>query len=170
MLSEKEEQELTEDMLFLYEVEKDKARLFSGTEDEEKHIVANKGYCDICKEDLFSMLRHDYVECSCGASALDGGTSYVRIVGQTVPLTVYHNDDFERVRNEFYRGGYGKDSKGPWRYTFLKDMDNSYLEALLVYPQAPEWQKDLVRKEIFYRIQVEHQDFFNSLPKAGCDK
>lgn len=171
MLS-KEEQKNYEDAAIEYMLDKDDWRTEQAMlsfDEGERHIVANKGYCNVCKENLFSMRRHDYVVCSCGESALDGGTAYVRATGKVVLLTVYDTDPFEKVRQEFYRGGHGKDGKGVWRYTFLKDMEDSYLSAILAADYIPQWQKNLVNKEHFYRLQVEAQDFFNTLPKTGCD-
>lgn len=44
-------------------------------------IVSNSIICNKCNDTIYSAHRHDYKECSCGAVAVDGGTSYFRRIG-----------------------------------------------------------------------------------------
>jgi hypothetical protein len=44
-------------------------------------IVQNEAQCRKCGEIIFSRHTHDFVACSCGAIAVDGGISYIRRVG-----------------------------------------------------------------------------------------
>ena len=41
-------------------------------------IIKNAIQCKLCGEIIESTDRHDYVECKCGACAVDGGHSYLR--------------------------------------------------------------------------------------------
>ena len=41
-------------------------------------IIKNAIRCNICGEEIESKHRHDYVECKCGACAVDGGHDYLR--------------------------------------------------------------------------------------------
>ena len=41
-------------------------------------IVRNAIRCNICGDEIESTHRHDYVECKCGACAVDGGHDYLR--------------------------------------------------------------------------------------------
>ena len=41
-------------------------------------IIKNAIQCKLCGEIIESTERHDYVECQCGACAVDGGYSYLR--------------------------------------------------------------------------------------------
>ena len=41
-------------------------------------IIKNAIRCNICGDEIESKHRHDYVECSCGACAVDGGHDYLR--------------------------------------------------------------------------------------------
>lgn len=41
-------------------------------------IRRNAIRCNICGDEIESKFRHDYVICSCGACAVDGGTDYLR--------------------------------------------------------------------------------------------
>lgn len=46
-------------------------------------IWANQAKCLKCGDIIRSRNRHDYVECSCGAIAVDGGSWYCRRAGKT---------------------------------------------------------------------------------------
>ena len=41
-------------------------------------IIINVIRCNICGDEIESKHRHDFVECSCGACAVDGGHDYLR--------------------------------------------------------------------------------------------
>ena len=41
-------------------------------------IIRNAIRCNICGDEIESVSRHDYVTCSCGACAVDGGHDYLR--------------------------------------------------------------------------------------------
>jgi hypothetical protein len=41
-------------------------------------IIRNAIRCNICGDEIESVGRHDYVTCSCGACAVDGGHDYLR--------------------------------------------------------------------------------------------
>ena len=41
-------------------------------------IIKNAIRCKVCGDEIESTYRHDYVICSCGACAVDGGHSYLR--------------------------------------------------------------------------------------------
>lgn len=44
-------------------------------------IVQNAVSCNSCGDMIISKHRHDFVECSCGAIAVDGGQEYLRRIG-----------------------------------------------------------------------------------------
>ena len=44
-------------------------------------ILQNAAVCKKCGDDVWSIHRHDYRVCHCGAIAVDGGTAYLRRVG-----------------------------------------------------------------------------------------
>ena len=46
--------------------------------EEVNMIVRNAIRCNICGDEIESTHRHDYVECKCGACAVDGGHDYLR--------------------------------------------------------------------------------------------
>ena len=40
-------------------------------------IIRNAIRCNICGDEIESKYRHNYVRCSCGACAVDGGHDYL---------------------------------------------------------------------------------------------
>lgn len=48
---------------------------------EKRRIISNSLKCLECNEAIWSAHRHDFVECSCGKIAVDGGMDYMRRVG-----------------------------------------------------------------------------------------
>ena len=67
--------------------------------------------CNKCNVIIYSRARHDYIRCTCGSIAVDGGqTDYVRILGnpddfelKTIELNVTIEellDDYTSGRNE----------------------------------------------------------------------
>lgn len=44
-------------------------------------IISNKIKCKKCGDVIESRYLHDYVACSCGACAVDGGKDYLRRLG-----------------------------------------------------------------------------------------
>lgn len=43
-------------------------------------LVRNSAHCLICDDEIVSTHRHDFVRCSCGRIAVDGGLAYARRV------------------------------------------------------------------------------------------
>ena len=48
-------------------------------------IIQNAASCNGCGDFIVSKHRHDFVTCSCGAIAVDGGQEYLRRVGTLTP-------------------------------------------------------------------------------------
>lgn len=43
-----------------------------------RKIIKNAIQCKLCGEIIESTYRHDFVQCKCGACAVDGGHDYLR--------------------------------------------------------------------------------------------
>lgn len=41
-------------------------------------IIRNSAHCEKCGDDIESKSRHDFVSCTCGNIAVDGGRDYLR--------------------------------------------------------------------------------------------
>lgn len=75
-------------------------------------IVQNAALCLSCGDKIVSKHRHDFVECTCGAIAVDGGQEYLRRIGDfgnamdiswSIPDEVY-NDCAEAAQNALDSG------------------------------------------------------------------
>jgi len=49
--------------------------------DKHSHLV-NRIKCNECGDVITSKHQHDFVRCSCGAVAVDGGPEYQRVLGE----------------------------------------------------------------------------------------
>ncbi len=54
--------------------------------------MKNQARCKKCGDVIESKHRHDFVQCKCGAIAVDGGNAYQRRIGNPA--------DFEEVEEE----------------------------------------------------------------------
>jgi hypothetical protein len=62
-------------------------------------IIQNAATCLSCGDFIFSKHRHDFVECTCGAIAVDGGQEYLRRVGDFTNAV----DHSWEISDELYR-------------------------------------------------------------------
>lgn len=90
---------------------------------------------------------------------VDGGHQYIRrsINGDEIDLTVYDDDDFEKVRQVF-RWGKNYDAEGNMldktEWVRLQDITDDHLDALTLYDKAPTWIRRLFITEKQYRQVV----------------
>lgn len=59
-------------------------------------IIRNSGYCMDCGTHLISEDRHDFKECKCGESFVDGGSSYMRRSGRLLDTSLVFYNDVEK--------------------------------------------------------------------------
>ena len=64
-------------------------------------IVQNAASCNGCGDFIVSKHRHDFVECTCGSIAVDGGQEYLRRVGSLEPGS--YNDHSWSLPDKLYR-------------------------------------------------------------------
>ena len=50
-------------------------------------ILQNQVHCKVCGDEPYSAHVHDYVPCSCGAVAVDGGMAYLKRTGEYNAMT-----------------------------------------------------------------------------------
>lgn len=111
---------------------------------------------------LESTHRHDYhthLDKNGEEYMLDGGIDYQRYNITKEPfinLSLYEDDDIILIREKYGRRGYGKPGDadyGTFRKTLLKDMDDEYLEAAIVYTaeNGQELSNRLLIREKQYR-------------------
>lgn len=130
---------------------------------ESKRIIVNQ----IRTPDgtiLKSMHRHDYVQYTDKNGLeymVDGGTDYLRrIVHEEAPyeeLTIYEDDSFEVIRENYCRGGRGKDGTQPLTWVPMSQMNDNWLAACIVYNEergmGDSFANDMYRKEQKYRTE-----------------
>ena len=46
-----------------------------------KKLIKNKCKCLYCNDIIESKHQHHFISCKCGKTSIDGGTSYIRLVG-----------------------------------------------------------------------------------------
>lgn len=106
--------------------------------------IANRSKCRECRTLLHSKHRHDMVGCKCPEDSrlwIDGGTDYKRVVGNTknhVPMGIDSTAHHGILRENMYRGGYGKDGRGDYVSTLMSEMSDEYLDNLIKYMETVE--------------------------------
>ena len=104
----------------------------------EKQLIYNSVTCLECGETLVSNYTHDFKTCSCPQqTSVDGGLSYGRYSGKDLSKvqTNYLYDDapFEVIREYLMRGSRGKNGDEELKYVKLKNIDDAWLQAIIVY-------------------------------------
>ncbi len=124
--------------------------------DEEPTLVANKGICTNCNEEVWSKHRRHYVTCGCGQLSLDGGNGgFGWTRGKYKDSSVWSDAPFEIIRKHELRGGRGVDGRQPLTWVPICDMSDSWLAATVVYmkerKQAYGRHYNNLLKEVEYR-------------------
>jgi hypothetical protein len=136
---------------------------------------------------LKSMHRHDYVKYTDANGLdymVDGGHDYLRRIVHSTPLTfimkikkflftligktwtdplayteltIYEDAPFEVIRENFHRGGRGKDGRQPLTWVPMSEMNNAWLEACISYNEernmGDSFANDMYKAELDYRAQ-----------------
>lgn len=111
---------------------------------------------------LTSHDRHDYKEHedrNGETYMVDGGCDYLRRSQNRQPfieLTVYSDDKFEIIRENFCRGGRGKDGRQPLTWVPLSKMSDAWLNNCIEYNIKLGFGKNcfantLYKRELAYR-------------------
>lgn len=117
-------------------------------------IISNKVQCLSCGDIIESRHRHDFVSCKCGATSVDGGYDYARVLGNTwKDMLVTTSSPFEVQREAFSWKSYGKDGKQKPTTIPLKNLTSDHIQAILDTQVhiAGTWVEKLLRKELEYR-------------------
>ena len=104
----------------------------------EKQLIHNYVTCLECGETLVSRFTHDYNTCSCPQkTSVDGGFSYGRYGGLDLDKVktnyIYDDAPHETIREYLERGGRGVNGDEELKYVKLKDIDDSWLQAIISY-------------------------------------
>lgn len=123
-------------------------------ENNKLQIVSNRVQCLDCNDVIESRYRHDFQTCSCGATSVDGGKDYQRILGNSwKDLSVTTDDPFEVQREVFTWKTYGKLGKNEPKIVPLKSLDTQHIRAIIDTQMHIKgtWVEELMKKELEYR-------------------
>jgi len=123
--------------------------------DDNRKIILNRIRCVHCNDTIISYHVHDYKTCICGIVSVDGGTEYLKrgfqIATDYVDSSLYDDEPFEIIRENFHWGTLGKDGKSPMWITISK-MTNAHLNNILRdIRQGASWIRKLFMRELEYR-------------------
>ncbi len=111
---------------------------------------------------LKSMHRHDYVaymDKNGHEYMVDGGMDYLRRGGpEEAPyeeMSIYSDSPYEVIRENFHRGGRGKDGDKPLTWVPMSEMSNAWLKACIEYNKERGFEdsfaSEMYAKELAYR-------------------
>ncbi len=90
---------------------------------------------------------------------LDGGNEYQRYNVCKTPhkdLSIYSDAPFEIIRENFYRGGRGKDGKQPLTWVKLSEMSNGWIKNCIEYNKHLGYKDDCYANER-YRDELQYR-------------
>lgn len=108
---------------------------------------------------LTSYYRHDYktyTDKNGLTYMVDGGLDYLRRNDHPYEeLSVYEDAPWEKIRESFHRGTYGKNGDEELHWVPMSEMSNKWLESCISYNsylgQDKSFSSDMYRKELDYR-------------------
>jgi len=116
--------------------------------------------CKECSDVLFSFNRHDYKQCTCGKSFIDGGWDYTRYSGELKSGEI--KDLMPEIREQFKWGqNYDENNNRLYKTIFkkLEELDirhiNNIIEYLLEKGSSKDEENNFVyRKQIMAYILI----------------
>ena len=111
---------------------------------------------------LESRNRHDY-KCYKDTKSLeiyinDGGVEYLRRSVNVIPwedLSLYSDDDFEKLREGIEWGTYGKSGNEELHYKPISNMSSNHIKAILSNCIVADYLKEIFEKELIHRNECE---------------
>ena len=110
---------------------------------------------------LTSYHRHDYItydDKNGETYMLDGGNDYQRVSQNIEPfidLSVWSDAPFEIIRQNYHRGGRGKNGFQPLKWVAMCDMSDEWLKACIEYNEklgmGKSFANKMYEKELGYR-------------------
>ena len=88
----------------------------------------------------------------------DGGIDYIRRSVNNEPyedLSLYSDDPFEKLREGFEWGTYGKNGNEPLHYKSVSNMSTNHINAIFSQYRLADYLKELFEKEMAYRNECE---------------
>lgn len=102
--------------------------------ENKPRLLVNKARCDYCNDIIESYDIHDFKYCKCNKTAVDGGTDYIRRIGDKyTEMSLYSNNKFSILREHITRGGRGINGDEPLKYVKLSEINDNWLINLIDY-------------------------------------
>lgn len=124
-------------------------------------MLRNSIKCNHCNDEIESKHRHDFVKCTCGKVAVDGGKDYRRTMFTDVSDftdTSIDDDGTHELRRQYLTWGksYDKDmNRLPETiYIPIKDMTSDHIQAILDggWARNNQLYEKLFKEELKFRI------------------
>jgi len=123
-------------------------------------LLKNSIICNHCKDEIESKHRHDFVKCSCGKVAVDGGKDYKRVLFEKISDftdTSIDDNGSHELRRQYLTWGsnYDKDMnelpKTIWNP--IKDMTTDHIQAILDggWVKNNTFYEELFKEELKFR-------------------
>ena len=122
-----------------------------------KTLFYNAVYCNLCDDTIQSYHRHDYKHCSCKNAMVDGGLEYQRWgwtkEDSVIDFSMFIEDHpFSLIRQYYYRWNHILD-----QYVILKDIQDDWLEAILLYYIPSDVQRGTMNSDYLLLFLMEKQ-------------
>lgn len=124
----------------------------------KRKILLNAIVCNKCSDFIFSRHRHDYIICSCGDCAVDGGVDYLKRSGGDYSDKSVLDDGLHetRVKALYWGSFYDKNGKFLLKpvYRPISKLDTEHIYNILTsQPHINTLYKQVFEDEIIYREQ-----------------
>ena len=121
-------------------------------------IILNRAKCNKYGDIITSYHGHDYVSCKCGLITVDGGTNYLKRTGElsdAIEMSIDSSSPFEVIRENYHRGGRGKNGDEPLKWVPMSEMSDEWLLACIEYNddrgKGKSFANKMYKKEIKFR-------------------
>ena len=134
-------------------------------------IIENAAVCLGCGDKIVSKHRHDFVECTCGSIAVDGGQEYLRRVGASLTDGAYMDLSWS-LPDDVYKkcAEAAQNAADTGRNKF--GIANAVMRVLRErgHIVAEGEQRVLAKNDNLDEIMVEQDDVYNRYKKVNEDE
>ena len=123
-------------------------------------LLSNKAICKHCSETIESKHRHDFIKCSCGSVGVDGGTDYIRRLGDPsdyIDMCVYGNTHNEYRENLRWGRNYDKDMSPlpETEWILIKDLTSDHIAAIVDggFANGNDFYRQMFEDELIFRLE-----------------
>lgn len=124
-------------------------------------ILRNSAVCNHCKDEIESKHRHDFIKCSCGKVAVDGGKDYKRTMftklSDFTDTSIEDNGTHE-LRRKILSWGKNYDENmnrlPETEWVTIENMTSDHIQAILdgLWVENNPFYKELFEEELKFRV------------------